>query len=137
MSQIMYAGEWKDVVAAYEKGDYVTAFQGSKYLAEQGHAEAQYKLGVLYNKGHGVTQDYKEAAKWYQEACQAQLDELLYAPVEPNTYRESALVAPGQVSIRPPELVRPSACRPFYRAFGQESAPVFRPKPRGSKRRRV
>ena len=70
----MYAGEWKDVVAAYEKGDYVTAFQGSKYLAEQGHAEAQYKLGVLYINGQGVTEDYEEAVKWFHKAAELGLD---------------------------------------------------------------
>mgnify|MGYP001398869334 CR=1 FL=1 len=37
--------------------------------AAQGHAEAQYSLGVLYAKGHGVPQGYAQAAKWYEQAA--------------------------------------------------------------------
>ena len=37
-------------------------------LAEalNGNALAQYNLGVMYDNGQGVTQDYKEAVKWYR-----------------------------------------------------------------------
>ena len=34
--------------------------------AEQGNANAQYLLGLMYNNGQGVIQDYKEAVKWYR-----------------------------------------------------------------------
>ena len=37
--------------------------------AEQGNADAQYKLGNSYYHGNGVTQDYKEAVKWYRLAA--------------------------------------------------------------------
>jgi TPR repeat protein len=37
--------------------------------AEQGDAEAQYNLGLMYNEGKGVPQNYFEAAKWYQKAA--------------------------------------------------------------------
>ena len=33
--------------------------------ADQGDAEAQYKLGLIYRNGQGVPQDNKEAARWY------------------------------------------------------------------------
>ena len=38
--------------------------------AEQGHAKAQYNLGLMYDKGKGVVQDHKEAAKWYTKAAE-------------------------------------------------------------------
>lgn len=38
--------------------------------AEQGHAAAQFNLGVLYEQGQGVKQDYRMAARWYQQAAQ-------------------------------------------------------------------
>jgi TPR repeat protein len=38
--------------------------------AEQGHAEAQYNLGVNYGKGQGVPQDYSEAVKWLRMAAE-------------------------------------------------------------------
>ena len=35
--------------------------------AEQGHANAQYNLGVMYEDGEGA--DDKEAVKWYRKAA--------------------------------------------------------------------
>jgi TPR repeat protein len=37
--------------------------------AKQGHAEAQYRLGVAYVYGKGVPQDYAEAVRWYRKAA--------------------------------------------------------------------
>jgi uncharacterized protein len=37
--------------------------------AEQGDSGAQYNLGLMYAKGEGVIQDYKEAVKWYRLAA--------------------------------------------------------------------
>jgi hypothetical protein len=34
----------------------------------QGHAQAQYNLGVMYMKGEGVTQDRDMAAHWWRKA---------------------------------------------------------------------
>ena len=34
-------------------------------LAERGDAQAQYNLGVMYDIGQGVIQDYKAAFKWF------------------------------------------------------------------------
>ncbi len=64
---------WADFqagVAAYSRGDYATAFQEFKPLAEQGDARAQFRLGFMYAKGQGVSQDYAEAIKWYQKAAE-------------------------------------------------------------------
>ena len=51
---------------AFEAGDYATALQEWRPLAEQGDADAQYFLGVMYEKGNGVPKDYAEAVKWYR-----------------------------------------------------------------------
>ena len=37
--------------------------------AEQGDAEAQYNLGVMYATGAGVPQDNGEAVRWYRLAA--------------------------------------------------------------------
>jgi hypothetical protein len=39
-------------------------------LADKGNAVAQFFLGVMYLNGHGVPQDYTEAAKWYRFAAE-------------------------------------------------------------------
>jgi TPR repeat protein len=55
--------------AAYERGDYKTAIVEFKALAEQGDAEAQYNLGMMYYEGEGVPEDYAAAVKWYRLAA--------------------------------------------------------------------
>jgi len=56
---------YNEGVAAYNEGDYQKAIQKFKPLAEQGHAIAQYSLGLMYDDGQGVPQDYVQAHKWY------------------------------------------------------------------------
>lgn len=53
-------------VAAYGRGDYATAYREFRVLAAQGNAEAQHNLGLMYESGRGVTQDYREAVRWYR-----------------------------------------------------------------------
>jgi len=38
--------------------------------AEQGDSSAQYNLGLAYQKGLGVPQDYKESVKWYRKSAE-------------------------------------------------------------------
>ncbi len=64
----VYADDWQDGVDAYIQGDYKTTFENWKPLAEQGDADAQFNLGVMYSKGKGVTQDYIQAHKWFNIA---------------------------------------------------------------------
>ena len=39
-------------------------------LAKQGNADAQYNLGVMYEKGQGVPENDKTAVKWYKLAAE-------------------------------------------------------------------
>ena len=65
----VYAG-WKEGIAAYDRGDYETAFQEFKPLAERGHAGAQNNIGFMYKYGTGVPEDYAEALKWFRKAAE-------------------------------------------------------------------
>ena len=56
-------------VEAVEKQDYMTAFQIFKSLADQGNAEAQHNLAILYRQGKGVMQDEKLAAEWFRKSA--------------------------------------------------------------------
>jgi TPR repeat protein len=56
--------------AAYERGDYATAFEEMLPIAEQGDANAQFNLGFMYDNGEGVPQDYAEAVRWYRLAAE-------------------------------------------------------------------
>ena len=62
--------DFADGKAAYDKGDYAAALTEWEPLADQGDADAQVYLGVMYQFGQGVIQDDKEAAKWYRLAAQ-------------------------------------------------------------------
>src|SRR5271165_2127439 len=55
---------------ALQNGDYATALKEFLPLAEQGDAEAQYNLGVMYRDGDGVPQDDKEAVRWFRLAAE-------------------------------------------------------------------
>ena len=62
-----------DAAAAYARGNYAEALVLFRALAiEEGsfaQAIGQYFIGRMFNNGEGVTQDYKEAAKWYRKAA--------------------------------------------------------------------
>lgn len=63
------AGAWEDGVAAYQRGDYSTAFRLWQPLAESGDPRAENNLGLLYEKGLGVAADYETAVDWYRRAA--------------------------------------------------------------------
>ena len=59
---------WADYTAgkdAYDRGDYATAFGKLNPLAEGGDAFSEYLLGLMYVKGEGVPQDFKQAEYWF------------------------------------------------------------------------
>jgi uncharacterized protein len=57
-------------VRAYDAGDYAAAIVEWRPLAEQGHLEAQFGMGIIYENGRGIGRDYNEAAKWYTAAAE-------------------------------------------------------------------
>lgn len=77
------AGEWFEKAAAqnnpiaqtflgvisYEAKDYATAKQWVEQAAAQNYAPAISSIGLLYERGYGVTQDFTEAKHWYKKAA--------------------------------------------------------------------
>jgi TPR repeat protein len=63
------AGPFEDGLAAYGRGDYSTAIQLWRPLADQGNVLAQTNLGFMYENGSGVQQDDVAAVSWYQKAA--------------------------------------------------------------------
>lgn len=58
-----------DPYAAFEAGDYETAYKLLKPLADQGDTKAQNHLGVHYFLGLGVAKDQRKAVEWYEKAA--------------------------------------------------------------------
>lgn len=56
-------------VSAIGKGDFQTALLELQPLAEQGNADAQFNLGLMYFNGTGVQQDDQAALKWFRLAA--------------------------------------------------------------------
>ena len=48
--------------------DEAEAVRWYRLAADQGHAEAQYFLGIMYADGRGVSKDEAEAVRWYRLA---------------------------------------------------------------------
>lgn len=64
-----FAGPWEDGMAAYNRGDYVPAFQVFRAMARQGNAEAQRLLGQMYRRGQGVRRSPMRALVWFNRAA--------------------------------------------------------------------
>ena len=63
------AGTLEEAAAAYGQGDYATALQLFRQLADQGDMRSQYLVGTLYEAGQGVLQDYAAAVIWYRRSA--------------------------------------------------------------------
>jgi len=56
--------------AALLNGDYATAWRILAPLAEAGDARAQNDVGVMFGRGLGVAQSYRDAAVWIERAAE-------------------------------------------------------------------
>ena len=65
----LLAGPREDAEAAYAKAEYETATTLWRGLAEQGDADAEFHLGVMYAFDQGVPNDYRQAVAWYRKAA--------------------------------------------------------------------
>lgn len=62
--------QFQEAMRAWNRGDYEAARMMLLPLAEQGNGHALNNLGVMHEKGYGVTKDDAEAAKWYLKAAE-------------------------------------------------------------------
>ena len=58
--------------------DNVPDFKETLQAAEQGNAQAQFNLGVMYDQGQGVRQDDAQAAQWFRKAVEQGVAEAQY-----------------------------------------------------------
>ena len=84
--------DYDSAVAALEVGDYENAFNEFKLLAEDGDAEAQNKLAMMFQRGMGIPQDPDAALQWYQKAAEGG-----FSPAQLNLgamYRKGVCIPP-------------------------------------------
>ena len=63
------SADYQRGLVAYQRGDFSSAHQEWLAAAEEGVAQAQYRLADLYESGLGVQRDFLEASKWYRRAA--------------------------------------------------------------------
>ncbi|MFO1435616.1 MAG: tetratricopeptide repeat protein [Gammaproteobacteria bacterium] len=63
--------EFKDGLDAYKRHDLPHAVRIFTMLAERGDAQAQFAMGMLYNKGEGVEKNDATAVQWYTRSAEA------------------------------------------------------------------
>ena len=73
-SGVSWSADFQKGLDAAERGDYATALKEWTPLAKQGDADTQFNLGLMYDKGLGVPQDYKTAVKCRPLAAEGAID---------------------------------------------------------------
>ena len=63
------ANDAEDGDAAIDRKDYATALIKYKRAAEKNNVNAEFNLGIMYNRGLSVKQDSAEAVSWYKLAA--------------------------------------------------------------------
>lgn len=63
--------DYESAVDAYERGDYKSAVQQLKPLADAGDPKAQVRLGLMYREGCGVARDATAAFAWLLRAARS------------------------------------------------------------------
>ena len=62
--------DFQTALSAYNAGDFETAYSEWLPLAEKGSAEAQFNIGLMFDRGEGREQDFKSAIEWYVRAAE-------------------------------------------------------------------
>ena len=65
----VWAGELEDGNAALGRGDFKAAADHFKRAAIEGDPMSQYNLGLMYERGDGVHQDFAQAIHLYKQAA--------------------------------------------------------------------
>jgi len=64
------AASYQQGIDAFAQGDFAVALKKLQPMAEQGNADAQLRLGLMYREGKGVAQDDKQATDWFGKAAE-------------------------------------------------------------------
>lgn len=123
------ANSFEDGLAAYNKRDYGTAATNWRSAARNGHAEAQFNLGYMYQNGQGLERSTDQAVFWFKKA--AAMDhveaktalERLGIGIEPETPKAEIVQEVSVITETPPDEV---AIREVSQS---EFAKIFLPPP--------
>jgi TPR repeat protein len=69
-AQAAHAADIQKGIAAYKDHDYAAALEEFQPLAQQGDVQGEFYLGLMYDRGYGVTRDDDQAIFWYRRASE-------------------------------------------------------------------
>jgi uncharacterized protein len=67
---VAVAGQFEDALGAYQRRDYATSLRLFQSLADKGSARAMFYLGLMHDRGQGVSQNSNQAAVWFRRAAE-------------------------------------------------------------------
>ncbi|QHO73894.1 hypothetical protein ACH79_15835 [Bradyrhizobium sp. CCBAU 051011] len=115
--------------AAFERGHYLEALKLWKRASQNGDAEADYRIGMLYAKNQGVVGSIPDAVVWCERAAQRGHAEAQYqlgliylygvnaslGPNRPETWRQSSAARLGDTASNVHHLIPArDQCREGY-----------------------
>ncbi len=62
--------DFQTALDAYNAGDFETAYNEWLPLAEKDSAEAQFNIGLMFDRGEGREQDFERALEWYVRSAE-------------------------------------------------------------------
>ncbi len=77
-SNHVFAGALEDGQKAYEARNYKAAAQFYEQAANQGHAIAQHRLGIMYFNGQGLAQSDERAIELFRKAADQKFSDAQY-----------------------------------------------------------
>ncbi len=72
------SSEFETALSWVEQGEFSKAAEVFKKLAQQGDAEAQHNLAMLYRNGTGVERDVEQSAVWFRRAAEQGVPDAQY-----------------------------------------------------------
>jgi len=60
---------FEEGIAAYQANNMPLAYKEFRAAAEEGHADSQFNVGLMFERGIGVGKDEKEAIVWYRKSA--------------------------------------------------------------------
>lgn len=69
LASSMAPADFEKGIAAYQVNDLPLAYKEFRAAADAGHADSQYNVALMYEKGIGVGKDEKEAVVWYGKSA--------------------------------------------------------------------
>ncbi len=74
----LHSPSLEEGIAAFDSGEHEDAIDHLQVFAREGNSDARYRMGLMYEQGLGVEQNYQEAVRWYSNTPAPEAQSALY-----------------------------------------------------------